>query len=295
MPLCYPLREWSQRTLPSGYDGPAYVSDIDKTYLATRFSSFKGLAKIPIEFAVDKASIAGMPEVLRGVRRGPGPGFASAPLYFVSSSPPQLRPVLERKMLLDGVQPDGLTFKDWAATVRQLRPGRLKDHLGFKLAALLHGRRQRLLSTEYLFGDDVERDAQSYSLYARALGDELTDAAFDRALEEGGVAADDRRCIVSLRAALPEPRGKVGGIFIMMVRSDAPEPIERHGRGVRAVRGAYQLALALRERGLVDRGCVDAARAALRAEGGLDDAALRSREEDALARGLASAESLGSR
>lgn len=87
----YPLRINDERVLPDGYDGPVYVWDIDKTYLSTHFSSLHGLARIPLEFAVDKVAIPGMPELLRGLRKGAGPHYAGHPLYFVSASPPSSR------------------------------------------------------------------------------------------------------------------------------------------------------------------------------------------------------------
>ncbi|HQF25177.1 MAG TPA: hypothetical protein PL065_17065, partial [Polyangiaceae bacterium] len=158
-PCCYPLSVVDDRIFSLDYDGPVFIWDIDKTYLATRFSQPKYMARIPIEFAVDKQAIAGMPEVLRGIRRGTTAAFACAPLYFVSASPPQLRAVITRKMLLDGVEYDGITFKDWAKTIMQRRPGRLKEQVGFKICALLEGRRRRPMASEYLFGDDVEKDA----------------------------------------------------------------------------------------------------------------------------------------
>ena len=113
MDTCYPLSQDEQREYVNGFDGDVFVWDIDKTYLDTHFSSMKGMARIPVEFAIDKRAIPGMPEVLRGLRRGPGPGFACAPLYFVSASPPQIRGVVQRKMLMDGVEYDGIIFKDW--------------------------------------------------------------------------------------------------------------------------------------------------------------------------------------
>jgi len=289
----YPLIETCDRRMPPDYGGPVFVSDIDKTYLSTRFSSMKGLAKIPVEFAVDKAAVAGMTEILRGVRRGGGPEFASAPLYFVSSSPPQLRPVIQRKMLLDGVQPDGFTFKDWARTVLDFRPGRLKDHLGFKLSALLYGRSRRVRSTEYLFGDDVERDAAAYSVYADIISGTMQAPRLEALLIESGVAGEDREVIQEMLAALPGERGGVGAAFILMVRSDEPSNIESQGRVVCAVRDAFQLGLALYERSLVDAQCVQAARAGVRKAAKLDDGELQRRLDDALARGLVSDERLG--
>jgi hypothetical protein len=282
----YPLSVSDQRRLPADYGGPAFVWDVDKTYLATRFSSMKHLARIPLELAVDKHAIAGMPEVLRGLRRGPGPAFACAPIYFVSASPPQLRKVLEKKMLLDGVEHDGITLKDWAQAVRGMRPGRLREQIGFKLAALLTGRVARPLATEYLFGDDVEHDATAYSLYARLLGDPAPGPAIERELREAGVAEDDVRCVFRLCRDLPQRVGGVGRVFIHLEAGHPPEQVAAHGPLVTPVRGAFQLALALLELGLVDRRTVTEAAAALRSVSPLRPPDLEDLLADAVGRGL---------
>jgi len=284
----YPLAEFRQRVLPAGYDGPVFVSDIDKTYLATRFSSMKGLARIPIELAVDKQAVAGMTEILRGVRRGPGPGFAAAPLYFISSSPPQLRRVIERKMLLDGVQPDGFVFKDWLRTLGEGKPKRLKEHVAFKLTALLRGRLSRPDATEYLFGDDVERDPETYSLYGRLLAGELEEDALEAELREYSVAPADRQEVQTLLASLPARHGRVAGAFILLVRGRGQEALARGGPAVTVVRDAYQLGLALLDRGLVDERCVAAVRACLRDQGRRSEQELGHRLAEAVERGLVS-------
>jgi hypothetical protein len=261
---CYPLSVVDQRSLPSDFADAVFVWDIDKTYLATRFSSAKYLARIPIEFAVDKRAIPGMPQVLRGLRRGPGQHFACAPLYFVSASPPQLRRVIERKMLLDAVDYDGITFKDWSATLRQLRPGRLRDHVGFKLAALLDARRRRPLAQEYLFGDDFEKDAQAYSLYARVLAGTLHGAALADELTNARVRDDDIACIQAMRDRLPDRLGTVDRVFIHLERNSAPSDFDPYGPLIAPVRGAFQMSLALFQLDLVDERTVREAAQAIR-------------------------------
>ena len=248
-----------QRVLPKGYEGAVYIWDIDKTYLATHFSSLKGMARIPLEFAVDKMAIPGMPELLRGLRRGAGPRFASTPLYFISASPPQLRKVIEHKMLLDGVQHDGITFKDWAKTLRQFKPGRLHDHVGFKLSALLKGRLSRPEAREYLFGDDVEKDARAYALYDGVLSGDIDGEALERALAEDDVLPQDRRYISSLVEQLPARRGAVKRIFIHLERNTAMSAFVPFGPKLVPVKGAFQMGLALYALGLLDQDAVNQA------------------------------------
>jgi hypothetical protein len=260
----YPLSVTDHRKLPSDYHGNVFVWDVDKTYLATKFSSFRNLLKIPLEFAVDKRSIPGMPEVLRGLRRGAGDGYACVPLYFVSASPPQLRPVLERKMLLDGVEYDGLIFKDWGKVLRGLQPRRLREQIGFKICALLTGRLLRPLATEFLFGDDVEVDALVYSLYAQSLAGDLSSRDLESTLRSHGVSEPDIRCALILVGELPSKLGTVKRIFIHLEKNSPPERFDPLGKRVAPVRGGFQLALAVFESGLVNKAVVQEAADALR-------------------------------
>ncbi len=261
----YPLSVDDQRRLSGDYDGAVFVWDIDKTYLSTRFSSVRGMARIPIEFAVDKHAIPGMPEVLRGLRRGPGPEYDCAPLYFISASPPVLRRVVENKMLLDGVEHDGITFKDWLGAFRQLRPGRLREQVGFKLNALLDGRLRRPLAREYLFGDDVEADAEAFALYAAVINGELAPGDLEQALAAALVAADDRRCIHDQVGRLPAERGTVERFYIHLEQRSDPNDYARHGPRAVPVTGGFQLALALYDLGLLDADAVTGAAEAVAA------------------------------
>jgi len=284
----YPLAVEDQRILPEGYDGNVFVWDIDKTYLSTRFSSMRGMARIPIEFAIDKHAIPGMPEVLRGLRRGPGPDFACAPLYFVSASPPLLRKVVENKMLLDGVEHDGITFKDWLGTLRQLRPGRLREQVGFKINALLDGRLRRPRAQEYLFGDDVERDAEAFSIYARLVNDDPPSGELETALQAAGVKPDDRRFVHDLAGRLPAERGRVERFFIHLGLGTPPDSFDRYGELAVPVKGGFQLALALHDLGLLDEDAVTGAAEAVEASAKARSkyGALPEQAADALRRGL---------
>jgi hypothetical protein len=115
-----------------------FVWDIDKTYLETRFSSWRGLLAIPFELAVDKVAARGAVELLRALREGPNPHQPRlAPLYFISGSPKQLRRVIEQKMMLDGIQADGMTFKDQWGLLRRGRPQAILEQVGYKAFLLV--------------------------------------------------------------------------------------------------------------------------------------------------------------
>jgi len=290
----YPLSTEDERELPEGYAGPAFIWDIDKTYLSTAFSSLRGLLSIPLEFAVDKIAIPGMPEVIRALRRGPGEGYEGSPLYFVSASPPQLRGVLEHKMLMDGVEYDGITSKDWLRCLLEGRPGRLREQVGFKICALLSGRLNRPMSREYLFGDDVEDDTAAFDLYARMINGEISPGEAADAMRSEGVKRDDRRCAFALLETLPRKLGRVERFYIHLARNTPPEKFAEYGDRVVPVRGAGQLALSLFESGLVDSSAVEDVFEAIEVKSRSPEELVTLVTSDALARGLVSGEKFSS-
>jgi hypothetical protein len=210
--------DFMQRSSDRHYEGDragtVLVWDIDKTYLDTRFSSLRGLLAIPFEFAVDKAAVPGTVPLLRALRHGPGALNAVVPLYFVSGSPPNLRRVLERKMTLDGVQWDGITFKDQFGLLRAGRPRAIKEQIGYKLPALLRYASEVPASSTYLlFGDDVESDMDAFLLFGAVLGGLRGDALRARMGELGSAAPEIERAI-ALADTLPVRDDPVRRVFI---------------------------------------------------------------------------------
>lgn len=206
-----------------------YVFDIDKTYLETPFEAPWQLLKVPFEFAIDKKVVAGMPELIRNLRRGAGTDVAVAcvPIYFVSASPPQLRYTFQRRMMLDGVEYDGFVLKDWSAILKSGQWQRLKQQIGFKLAALLTLRLCRPLSQEILFGDDFESDPIIYQLYSRMLQPGQDAETWRQELMAHGVSAVDCTCVLKLWRQLPVVRGRVDAIYIRRVRTQGPQRNEQ--------------------------------------------------------------------
>ena len=216
------IHQSNDRRLPEDYDGPVLLWDIDKTYLDTRFSSFRGLLAIPLEFAVDKRSVPGAVPLLRALRRGPGPQAALTPLYFVSGSPPQLRKVIQTKMTLDGVQFDGITFKDQLGLLKARRPKDIKRQVGYKLAGLLGYRRAVPAQARWLmFGDDVENDAEAFLLFGEVVAG-LRGARLEARLEQAAVHPEDRALIHELVAVIPEGPDPVARVFILLVEDTDP-------------------------------------------------------------------------
>ncbi len=253
MSRSFPIDRRNDRALPADWRGEVFVCDIDRTYLQTRFSSFRGLARIPFEFAIDKQDIEGMVALLKELRRGPGPESRSSPLYFISASPAQLRPVIQRKMLLDGLEFDGTTFKDWVGVTAQLRLRRLREQLGFKLTALLAGRRELPAGAEeILIGDDLENDALAFTLYADLLARRIELDRLVPLLIRHGVAYDDA---LAIRRAAHEV-GATAGVkraYIRMERHGRPEAFLDAFPGLTGCRGALQMAVALWDLGSISK------------------------------------------
>jgi hypothetical protein len=272
----------NDRVLPPDYTGDVLVWDIDKTYLETDFGSFRGLARIPFELALDKRTLPGAVPLLRALRRGSGKESALVPLFFVSGSPPQLRRVIEKRMTLDGVDFDGITFKDQLGLLRARRPRCIKAQLGYKLVALLLYRREVPDGARWLlFGDDAEADAEVFRLFARVCAGEIRGAALESRLAEGGAHPDWIAEALSISASLPATADPVSACFIHLTEKSDPEVLAAFE--VIASRSYLQTALVLASEGRIRREAVGAVAKDLRArgvaepviEGDLEDAAQR--------------------
>jgi hypothetical protein len=284
VPEAYPLDRTNQRSLEAGFSGTVVVCDIDKTYLATDFETLRGLLSIPFEFAVDKRAITGMAPLLREVRRGPGSRSRLTPLYFVSASPPQLRRILQKKMLLDGVEFDGITFKDQLRILRHGEVRRLREHLSFKLTALLlYHAELPPGAREILVGDDTESDALCYTIFGDAVAGRLRGDVLRATLARHGVGPGDAAAVTALVDGL-EPRDSLARIYIHLEKGTPPETFAPYGR-LAATRDALQMALDLWGRGEIAASGVVRVAAALR-DAGRPLPQLVSSLLDARARGL---------
>lgn len=145
-----------------------YICDIDKTYLETQFESLLKMARVALESAEAKITVAGAADVLMALRWGANKDDTAQaglprPIHFVSSSPPQLRPVLEEKLCIDGLDWTSDTFKNQAYNVIKGRVDQLKQHVGYKSAAILRLIQSAGDGVRYiLFGDNAESDAFIY-------------------------------------------------------------------------------------------------------------------------------------
>lgn len=253
------------RVLPESYAGDILLWDIDKTYLDTHFSSFKGLLGIPFEFAIDKQTIAGSVPMLRALRRGPGDESAIVPLFFVSGSPVQLRKVIERRMTLDGVDFDGITFKDQFRFLLKGQPRGITEQIGYKLTALLLYRRQVPGPARWLmFGDDVESDAEVFLLFGEVCAG-LRGSDLVRRLEQLGVAPRDIENVCALADPLSVTDDPVERVFIHL--STKRDPSSFNDPRIVATRSYLQSALVLYQMGRIRADGIAAVARTLRRRG----------------------------
>ena len=258
------LQQSNERRLEPNYDGPLLLWDIDKTYLNTRFSSLRGLAAIPFEFAIDKEAIPGVVPLIRALRHGPDVSSAITPLYFISGSPPQLRTVVEKKMTLDGVDFDGITFKDQWGLVRSGRVRDVRKQVGYKLKALLLYRQVVSDGARWLmFGDDVEDDANVFLLFGETCAG-LRGIALQQRLAHHHVHPQDQAEILNLCESIPISRDPVALVCIRQVRH---RPLEASDPRVFATPNYLATALLCAHRGFIRPQAVAAVARGMRRRG----------------------------
>jgi hypothetical protein len=240
------------KDIPKDYSGFVVISDIDKTYLATQIDSIGGLLKTAFETAETKDNIPGFSIILRALRRGAGAEPQATPLFFVSASPPQMRQTLLAKMEIDGIEHNGIIFKDQLVHVRRRDFKKLKEQIGYKLEALLALHAQLPPQCKYiLFGDDSESDPAIYSLFCDVLGGVLRGQELSDLLATLGVYPEESRKVVKLSESLGAPTFPVENVFINLVTGSQPAYYARFGPHFYATDNSLQVALTLFEKNLI--------------------------------------------
>lgn len=197
------------------------ICDIDKTYLETNYDSFFDLAKIPFEEAEDKITVPGAKETLYAARWGhanhPEATFdlniKPRPLHFVSSSPPQLRGVIHRKFILDGLDWTSDTFKNQIYNLRKGRFSLLRHQVAFKSKAILDIIVKNKAKEYFMIGDSGESDAYVYMGIKLLLDGKLSTLGYKKYLEYSGVE-DNVSTFISKILENKTINSKVKGIFI---------------------------------------------------------------------------------
>jgi hypothetical protein len=201
----YPLRFHEKKKIRDNYTGDIFIWDVDKTYLATEFDSFRKLIRIPFEKGEDKVAISGTVPLLKELSRGSGDISKENPIYFITATPPQLSGAIEDKLEIDTIPYFGITYKDNLSNIRKGKFLKIREQLSYKLAALLiHRRRVGTHSKEFLFGDDSESDALIYCLYSDIASGRLTGERLRRVLESLGLPGEDRDYILRIKGEIPD-------------------------------------------------------------------------------------------
>jgi hypothetical protein len=185
-------------------------------------------------------------------------------------------------MLLDGVQHDGIAFKDQLGLLLARRPRAIKEQVGYKVAALLMLRAELPRGARFtLFGDDVESDMEAFLLFGRVCAG-LRGAPLREALRAHGAAWFEVEQAAALAAPLPVEADPVVRVLIHGVKGKLLDRRDLDPR-VYATRAALQAALVLRDAGAVDDDCPGRVRDDLRRLG-ISDAELDELERDAATR-----------
>lgn len=244
--------------------GPhVYRWDLDKTYLQTDFDSVGALLRTAFQRAAEKRNVPGSAELLRALRMD---SSGRALIYFVSGSPKQMRGVLAEKLRLDGIHFDGFILKDNLGNLLKGRFRALREQIGYKLPSLLNSRvNVPVDSDETLFGDDAERDAFVYSLYADLVAGRVTPDVLDEVLDVAGVYPDGREAIHGALDRLTQA-DPVRRIIIHLDRKSPPIRFDAYGPRVVPVYNYFQATLVLYQDGRLRASAVGRIATALRDE-----------------------------
>ena len=222
---------------PGGESAPARTPiilrwDLDKTYLATDFESFRAMMRIPFEGAEDKRSLPGVRTLIRTLQEEARSSGQPLETYFITASPPQIRRPIEEKLRQDGIEVDDIVYKDQVRALLRGRFRSLKEHVAYKLRALLQHHRKhslehaRAAAHELLFGDDWEMDPLVYTLYADLISGAVDDPMAEAVLRLARVEPrkvehllEDARVIRRFRQNAGLGGGVVERIFIHRARA----------------------------------------------------------------------------
>jgi hypothetical protein len=228
-----------------------YRWDLDKTYLKSDFESLRKMMRVPFERAEDKIDEPGVVALMRALRASARAEGRKVLVYFISASPPQIGRAIREKLTLDGVEVDGIVFKDQLQHLVRGRFRFLREQIGFKLAELLKARLAAPPgAVEYLFGDDWESDSLCYSLYADVVSGRLDHQALGDILVR--LRIDPAR-LVEIRALARKVKAAnaVSRIFINLERRTPPGRFRAFGARLVPTFNYFQTALVLHDEGMV--------------------------------------------
>jgi len=246
--------------LPEGAPPPRHTFrwDLDKTYLRTEFESLRKMVRIPFESAADKVALPGVPQLIQALRRCAGARGERPLVFFLSASPPQIGAAIREKLALDGIEYEGITFKDQLRNLMRGRWRNLREQVGYKLGELLESRlRVPDSPREVLFGDDWESDPLIYSLYADVMNGALAPEQLVEIIARLGVdTAAVERIAAAAKRVPEETPGEVARIFINLERRTPPGRFHAFGSRLVPAFNYLQTAASLFEMGFLDEGAL---------------------------------------
>jgi len=259
--------------------------DLDKTYLQTEFDSLRGLVRIPFETAADKIAAPGVAALIRGLRETSRQLSCDTRVYFISASPPQIGRAISEKLALDGIEYDGIVFKDQLQRLMRGKFRDLREQVGYKLTELLKAHADDPTgSREYLFGDDWESDPLIYSLYADITAGILGEEELGRILSVLHVDPLLRAQAIEL-ARGAGASAPVARVFINLERRTPPARLRSFGARLVPTFNYLQTAACLFEEGVLSEEAVEAVATALREDAEFSSAQLLNSLRDVHRRG----------
>lgn len=226
--------------------------DLDKTYLKSDFHTLRGLVTIPFEKPEEKVAVPGVVPLIRNLRRVAHEQRRQVWIYFISASPPQIARAIKEKLALDGIEYDGITFKNQLQNIMRGRFRNLREQVGYKLTELLRQRGQcPVEACEVLFGDDWESDPIIYSLYADLLAGRVKSEELPHILAPIGVDPELIQEATQLARELPKADA-VERIYINLERRTPPASFLPFGARLIPTFNYFQTACCLYQDGYLD-------------------------------------------
>ncbi|MCB0350511.1 MAG: hypothetical protein KDD38_04970, partial [Bdellovibrionales bacterium] len=224
-----------------------YLWDIDKTYLDTKFETFRGLVKTATEKAKDKKNIPGSAKLVQALsvawKKKHGSDYF--PIFFITASPPQMEKKVREKLNLDGVNPFGIFYKDNLPNLRPRRFWRLNKQVGYKIQALMQLRAYLHEDVRMImFGDDGEYDAIIYSLFSDICSRRLDTSELRKILNALHVLDNQVDTIFRLQELTPN-NDPVEKIYINLVDDTDADYYLKFGRRTLPTTNSFQAALDL--------------------------------------------------
>ena len=224
-----------------------FLWDIDNTYLETGIETIRGLLRAFFEGALHKKNIPGTATLCKSLESywHEKLGATPFPMFFLTSSPPQLAKKIMKKFHSDGLSPKGLFCKDIFKHVKMMEFGQLVQQVGYKLLALLQFRLQlRPHIKQIMWGDDSESDATIYCLYSDICTRRLEGKKLICILKGLKVVGSQIDTILKMQNRVP-PNDPVEKIYINLANDTDTEYYIKFGRRCLPTYNSFQTSLDL--------------------------------------------------